>query len=226
MAITPPTPPTPPTVPVVPGARKAETVQQNPDSGNGTDSGREFGVHINISTPQGKQVQVHNNTDGQDAGAAPQQPATTQAADGQEQADATAQQARQAAVEKMLGLDEKPTATEEQTAQTQTAPWPLGGHDGMAMPVWPFVVVFLTAFGIFFVIQKSRQRHIGKGMLDDKQLSKGVVMPKEEVEKLFAPKTPKPVQNVGQKESVQTPSVPTKASKEEKKKGSHFEIRI
>lgn len=224
MAITPPTPPTPPTVPVVPGARKAESVQQSPDSGNGTDSGREFGVHINISTPQGKQVQVHNSQDGQEAGA--QQPVTTQTTDAQEQADEAAQQARQAAVEKMLGLDEKPTAAEEQTVQSHTAPWPLGGHDGMIMPVWPFIVVFLAAFGIFFMLQKSKQRYMGKGMLDEKQLSKGVVLPKEEVERLFAPQKPKPVQNAAQQEMVEAVSAPLKEPKDEKKKGSNFEIRI
>lgn len=240
MAITPPTPPTPPVAPTVPGAKQPAAVQQNPDSGNGTDMGREFGVHINISTPQGKQVQVHNDKEGQSTTAEAQQPSpkTTDGAQEQSQEDATAQQARQAVVQKMLGLDEK--TSEEQIAQAQVqpqqAPWPLGGYDGIGMPIWPFVIIFLTAFGIFFLIQKSKAAHSRTNLFAEEQLSKGINLPKEMVEKAFAPKKQRPVpaaqpksmpqQSVQIKGEQQRMGKPDNQGKQKQEKGSHFEIRI
>ena len=123
MALTAPTPPTAPAPPVVPGARQSSSQDGNAgqEAGNGASAaaemGRGFGVHITINPPgqadSGKgggqeNTVVQTVPPGQQAGAeqgkAAEKPAS--AKDSDTAAAEVAQQARQAAVQRMLGEDE------------------------------------------------------------------------------------------------------------------------
>ena len=123
MALTAPTPPTAPAPPVVPGARQSSSQDGNAgqEAGNGASAaaemGRGFGVHITINPPgqadSGKgggqeNTVVQTVPSGQQAGAeqgkAAERPASAQDSDAA--AAEVAQQARQAAVQQMLGEDE------------------------------------------------------------------------------------------------------------------------
>lgn len=168
MAITPPTPPTPPKAPVVPGARQStgdttNQAQTNTDTGDGS---RDFGVHINITTPESKQAAATTGTDGQNTNANNNAPAAAnQQNDSQESAEAVAQQARQAAVQDMLGTSD--TANNKETTtevQQDTSAFNQVGQHFSGMSYMPFLLVFLAAF-ITFTIKNLSKKKAGESAL-------------------------------------------------------------
>ena len=177
MAITAPTPPTPPTVPVVPGAESndnaAGSVKSN--TGNGTDDGREFGVHVTISNPQqtngeDKAVQQQGSTQNQSSTATQQ---GQQAAQGQDGGSDVAQQARQDMVQQALGMKDGNDAQAETQENVQQpvaeAPW----SNMSAMSFMPVLIVFVAAFITFFLRNMSKKPPVNMPLRADKQRTAG-----------------------------------------------------
>ena len=226
MALTAPTAPTPPTPPVVPGARQDSSQDSGAgqEAGNGAaaaaEMGRGFGVHITINppgqadagkggSPEGTVVQTvpaGQQATAPEQGKAAEKPASAQASDAA--AAEVAQQARQAAVQRMLGEDEGSQQQAETSVGTDS-PWPLSGSSMSFMTFLPLVIVFVAAF-ITFTLRNLSKR-------DSTTKPEGKV------------KTGRPARQRADKaqggnlaENVQ----PTAAPKEDKSKGSHFEMRI
>ena len=224
MALTAPTAPTPPTPPVVPGARQSSSQDGNAgqEAGNGASAaaemGRGFGVHITINPPgqadSGKgggqeNTVVQTVPPGQQAGAeqgkAAERPASAQDSDAA--AAEVAQQARQAAVQQMLGEDEG--SQQAEAAVRTDNPWYLPSGNMSFMTFLPFLIVFVAAFITFTLRNLSKKDGVAKsGSREQGKASTRKAAGREQQDKLLR--------------TVQ----PVTAQKEEKSKGRHFEMRI
>ena len=224
MALTAPTAPTPPTPPVVPGARQSSSQDGNAgqEAGNGASAaaemGRGFGVHITINPPgqadSGKgggqeNTVVQTVPPGQQAGAeqgkAAERPASAQDSDAA--AAEVAQQARQAAVQQMLGEDEG--SQQAEAAVRTDNPWYLPSGNMSFMTFLPFLIVFVAAFITFTLRNLSKKDGMAKpGSREQGKASTRKAAGREQQDKLLR--------------TVQ----PVTAQKEEKSKGRHFEMRI
>lgn len=225
MALTAPTPPTAPAPPVVPGARQSSSQDGNAgqEAGNGASAaaemGRGFGVHITINPPgqadSGKgggqeNTVVQTVPPGQQAraeqGKAAERPASAQDSDAA--AAEVAQQARQAAVQQMLGEDEGSQQQAEAAVRTDN-PWYLPSGNMSFMTFLPFLIVFVAAFITFTLRNLSKKDGVAKpGSREQGKSSTRKAAGREQQEKLLR--------------TVQ----PVTAQKEEKSKGRHFEMRI
>ena len=226
MALTAPTAPTPPTPPVVPGARQSSSQDGNAgqEAGNGASAaaemGRGFGVHITINPPgqadSGKgggqeNTVVQTVPAGQQAtapeqGKAAEKPASAQDSDAA--AAEVAQQARQAAVQRMLGEDDGSQQQAEAAVRTDN-PWYLPSGNMSFMTFLPFLIVFVAAFITFTLRNLSKKDGVAKpGSREQGKSSTRKAAGREQQEKLLR--------------TVQ----PVTAQKEEKSKGRHFEMRI
>lgn len=225
MALTAPTAPTPPVPPVVPGARQDSSQDSGAgqEAGNGAaaaaEMGRGFGVHITINPPQadsgkggsqeGTVVQTMpagQQAPGAEQGKAAEKPASAQ--DGDAAAAEVAQQARQAAVQRMLGEDAGSQQQAETAVRTDN-PWYLPSGNMSFMTFLPFIIVFVAAFITFTLRNLSKKDGVAKpGSREQGKASKRKAAGREQQDKLLR--------------TVQ----PVTAQKEEKSKGRHFEMRI
>lgn len=225
MALTAPTAPTPPTPPVVPGARQSSpqdsAAGQEAGAVNGYDTGRGFGVHITINPPGQDAIRngagpesnvVQTVPTGQQPSGAEQGKAAEKPAPDQDSSDAAAaevaQQARQAAVQRMLGEEDGSQQQAEAAVRTD-APWPLSGSNFSFMTFLPLIIVFVAAFITFTL------RNLAK--------EDGLKKPKGGARQASSPS--EPVDN-GQKGTLRGAVQPMTAPKEDKSKGRHFEMRI
>ena len=226
MALTAPTAPTPPTAPVVPGARQGGSQDSGAgqEAGNGAaaaaEMGRGFGVHITINppgqadagkggSPEGTVVQTVSagqQSPVPEQGKAAERPASAQDSDAA--AAEVAQQARQAAVQRMLGEDEG-SQQQVETAVGTDNPWYLPSGNMSIMTFLPFLIVFVAAFITFTLRNLSKK----DGMAKQEGKVKAGRPARQRSDK---------AQGGNLAENVQ----PMAAPKEDKSKGSHFEMRI
>lgn len=220
MALTAPTPPTAPAPPVVPGARQSSS-QENTAGQEAADGaakaaemGRGFGVHITINPPgqadPGKggtvvQAVPAGQQAGTEQGKAAEKPAPDK--DNDAAAAEVAQQARQAAVQRMLG-DEDGSQQAEAAVRTDN-PWYLPSGNMSFMTFLPFIIVFVAAFITFTL------RNLGKkdGMAKPEGKAKTGHPARQEAER-------------GRRGILSETVQPVNAPKEDKSKGRHFEMRI
>lgn len=227
MALTAPTPPTAPVPPVVPGARQDSSQDSGAgqEAGNGAaaaaEMGRGFGVHITINppgqadagkggSPEGTVVQTVPA--GQQVSGAEQGKATEKPSPDKESSDAAAaevaQQARQAAVQRMLGEDDGSQQQAEAVVRADS-PWPLSGSNFSFMTFLPLILVFVAAFITFTLRNLSKKD--------------GMAKPEGKV------KNRRPARQgagKGQGGTLAGTVQPVAAQKEDKSKGRHFEMRI
>ncbi len=224
MALTAPTPPTPPVPPVVPGGRQDSGAGDSglgQDSVNGTDSGREFGVHITISNPlqAGSSEKgtagntagdtVQGTSDGQNSrqavqGSSGRQKQADDAGDAAAAQD-IARQARQEVVQRMLGEDGTSGEAQAETAVRTDAPWPLPGSNPSLMSFLPLFIVFVAAFITFTLRGMSKKQAVSKGLGHRKKSSQA---------------------GAAASQGEARPGLPDRSANEEKSKGRHFEMRI
>lgn len=222
MALTAPTPPTAPAPPVVPGARQSSS-QENTAGQEAADGaakaaemGRGFGVHITINPPgqvdPGKggtvvqAVPAGQQASGTEQGKAAEKPAPDKDSDAA--AAEVAQQARQAAVQRMLGEEDGSQQQAEAAVRTDN-PWYLPSGNMSFMTFLPFILVFVAAFITFTL------RNLGK--------KDGMAKPEGKA------KTGRPARQgagKGQGGLLSETAQPVTAPKEDKSKGRHFEMRI
>ncbi|MGM9581678.1 MAG: hypothetical protein ACI3U2_10650 [Anaerovibrio sp.] len=231
MALTAPTAPTPPTPPVVPGARQ-EGFQDNTAGQEAADGaaraaemGRGFGVHITIN-PSGQAASGKGNGQentvvqtvppGQQAGAeqgkAAEKPAP--AKDSDAAAAEVAQQARQAAVQRMLGEEDGSQQQAEAAVRTDN-PWLPSGNMSF-MTVLPFVIVFVAAFITFTLRSLGKKNGMAK--------PEGKVKPGRPARQMSD--KGQQMSDKGQGGILSEPVQLVTAPKEDKSKGRHFEMRI
>ena len=225
MALTAPTPPTAPAPPVVPGARQSSsqdnTAGQEAADGaaKAAEMGRGFGVHITINPPgqaapgrgsgqEGTVVQAvpAGQQAGTEQGKAAEKPAPDKDSDAA--AAEVAQQARQAAVQRMLG-DEDGSQQQAEAAVRTDNPWYLPSGNMSFMTFLPFIIVFVAAFITFTL------RNLGKkdGMAKPEGKAKTGRPARQEAER-------------GRRGILSETVQPVNAPKEDKSKGRHFEMRI
>lgn len=225
MALMAPTPPTAPAPPVVPGARQNST-QDNPPGQEAADGAakaaemrRGFGVHITINPPGQDAIQKGGSQDGTLVQAVPpgqqagpeQGKAGEQAVpdkDSSEAAAEVARQARQAAAQQMLGEDEGSQQQAEAAVRTD-APWSLYGSNFSFMTFLPLLLVFVAAF-ITFTLRNLAQKD-GRAKPEGKARRKS---------------SSRPPAARGKGRTSGGTVQPVAATKEDKAKGRHFEMRI
>lgn len=227
MALTAPTAPTPPTAPVVPGARQGGSQDSGAgqEAGNGAaaaaEMGRGFGVHITINppgqadagkggSPEGTVVQTVPT--GQQVSGAEQGKAIEKPSPDKESSDAAAaevaQQARQAAVQRMLGEDDGSQQQAEAVVRADS-PWPLSGSNFSFMTFLPLILVFVAAFITFTLRNLAKEDELKKPKSGTKQ---GSSHPE--------------LADKGKNGTIRGTVQPVAAQKEDKSKGRHFEMRI
>lgn len=137
-------------------------------AGSSNADGHEFGVHITINPPHVPEKGAAPNNanqeravnqgmaEGQDTRqAVGKQPARQEEQEAASAPDA-AQQARQAAVQHMLGEDGSEQQAE--TAAGADTPWPMAGNQLSFMTFLPFMLVFLAAFITFTLRNMGKKR--------------------------------------------------------------------
>ena len=234
MALTAPTAPVPPTPPVVPGARQSSSQDgaagQESGAPAGADAGRGFGVHITINPPG--QDAVRNGSDSQagttavvqgvPSGQQAQGKASDKPAPDKESSDAAAadvaQQARQAAVQQMLGEGDG-SQQQAETAVRTDSPWPLSSGNMSFMTFLPFIIVFVAAFITFTLRNLGKKDGMAKpGSGEQRKASGRKDGIRKDAGRVDAGRR--------QQDMLSGTVQPGTAPKEDKSKGRHFEMRI
>ena len=153
MAIKAPTAPTPPTPPVSPKSQDNGDVGHNNDSNAGVETtGKDFGIHINISSPEDKTGKNQNQN---------QQQNTNNSGDDKVQKEVTTKERDQLPEPQAVLTGDMPS---DKILQTETkAP----GNDALhinnnssfgGISIWPFVLVFVTAFIGFTMLNYLKKK--------------------------------------------------------------------
>ena len=153
MAIKAPTAPTPPTPPVSPKGQDSGDVGHNNDSNTGAEApGKDFGIHINISSPEDKTNKNQNQN---------QQHNTNTSGDGKVQKEVTTKERDQLPEPQAVLTGDMPS---DKILQTETKD---PGNDALhinnnssfgGISIWPFVLVFVTAFIGFTVLNYLKKK--------------------------------------------------------------------
>lgn len=153
MAIKAPTAPTPPTPPVSPKGQDSGDVGHNTDTNTGAEyTGKDFGIHINISSPEDKTGKNQNQN---------QQQNTNNAGDGKVQKEVTTKERDQLPEPQAVLTGDMPS---DRVLQTETKD---PGNDALhinnnssygGISIWPFVLVFVTAFIGFTVLNYLKKK--------------------------------------------------------------------
>ena len=153
MAIKAPTAPTPPTPPVSPKSQDNGDVGHNNDSNAGAETtGKDFGIHINISSPEDKTGRNQNQN---------QQQNTNTSGDDKVQKEVTTKERDQLPEPQAVLTGDMPS---DKILQTETKD---PGNDALRLnndssfggiSIWPFVLVFVTAFIGFTVLNYLKKK--------------------------------------------------------------------
>ena len=201
MAIKAPTAPTPPTPPVSPKGQDSGDAGHNNANTGAEAPGKEFGIHINISSPEDKTGKNQNQN---------QQQNTNTSGDGKVQKEVTSKERDQLPEPQAVLTGDMPsdkmlqTETREPTNETLHISHDNPSLEGISL--WPFVLVFVAAF-------------IGFTMLN--------YMKNKSSEPWTAQKTelpPRVGREQGKGHEPKSEGVPSKDKQEDTHK--HFEIRI
>lgn len=151
MAIKVPTAPTPPTPPVSPKAQDNGSGEHNTDTNSGTETtGKDFGIHINISSPEDKTGKNQN-----------QQQNTNISGDGKVQKEVITKERDQLPEPQAVLTGDMPA---DKVLQTETKDT---GNDALhlnnnssfgGISIWPFVLVFVTAFIGFTLLNYMKKK--------------------------------------------------------------------
>lgn len=250
MALMAPTPPVPPKPPVMPGAGQAGEAGENPsgqpaDSGNA--GGHNFGVHITVNPPSvpGQGAASHSSSteqraadqhaqqgapDGQNSRQNVQgvqrQPAKQDAREAGSGPD-VAQQARQAAVQQLLGEDREEQASE--AAVRTDAPWPIAENHVSFMSLLPFIIVFVAAF-ITFTLRSMGKKQGALPQAASKALKKAPEAAGVQAGAALKQTGGEPLRAAGQDTAPNTAqnaaAQRNTVKNEDKSKGRNFEMRI
>ena len=154
MAIKQPTPPTPPTPPVSPKgdtATQASGATDNSSTGHNTEAGsRDFGVHITISAPEDKTGKQQTNNGKENA---VQQQGDSGTAKQGEENTATPQPVQ------MQGNPNTQTLTTEVQDDGQKIHIANNNTPFDNISIWPFVLIFITAFLAFSFMNMQKRKN-------------------------------------------------------------------
>jgi hypothetical protein len=152
MAIKAPTAPTPPTPPVSPKGQNSGDAGHNNENTGAEAPGKDFGIHINISSPEDKTGK--NQTQNQ-------QQNTNTSGDGKVQKEVTIKERDQLPEPQAVLTGDMPS---DKLLQTETKD---PGNDALhlnnnssfgGISIWPFVLVFVTAFIGFTVLNYLKKK--------------------------------------------------------------------
>lgn len=153
MAIKAPTAPTPPTPPVSPKGQDSGDAGHNNNANTGAEApGKDFGIHINISSPEDKTNKNQNQN---------QQHNTNTSGDGKVQKEVTTKERDQLPEPQAVLTGNMPS---DKILQTETKD---PGNDALhinnnssfgGISIWPFVLVFVTAFIGFTVLNYLKKK--------------------------------------------------------------------
>ena len=154
MAIKQPTPPTPPTPPVSPKgdtATQASGPTDNSNTGHNTEAGsRDFGVHITISAPEDKTGKQQTNTGKENT---VQQQGDSSAVKQGEENTAAPQPVQ------MQGNRNAQTLTTEGQDGGQKIHIANNNTPFDNISIWPFVLIFITAFLAFSFMNMQKRKN-------------------------------------------------------------------
>lgn len=153
MAIKAPTAPTPPTPPVSPKGQDSGDAGHNNNANTGAEApGKDFGIHINISSPEDKTNKNQNQN---------QQQNTNTSGDGKVQKEVTTKERDQLPEPQAVLTGNMPS---DKILQTETKD---PGNDALhinnnssfgGISIWPYVLVFVTAFIGFTVLNYLKKK--------------------------------------------------------------------
>lgn len=200
MAIKAPTAPTPPTPPVSPKAQDNGEGGHNTDTNQGSEStGKEFGIHINVSSPgdkteKGQKVKQDTNAAG----------------DGQLQKEVITKERDQLPEPQAVLTGDMPADRMLQTETKQPGDDALhvNSHDSSfgGISIWPFVLVFVTAFIGFTLLNYMKKK-------ESEPVTAKMIKQEEKPE-------------IKQGDSLKENKAPSTGKNKDDDTHKHFEIRI